>query len=97
MGHIYLNEAQAVEACATPSLKRLIPHFAQQRSEKCRYRQSIQERWDLAIPAVDLDRAGENCLYQMEAMSMKWISVDQALTSVTHMAVTRVQEAKGKQ
>lgn len=86
-----------MEAGATPSLTRLLSHFAQQRSEKHRYRQNIQARWNQAIPAVELERAGENCLYQMEAMAKKWISADEALTLVAHMAITRIQEAKYKQ
>lgn len=95
--HGYTSEAQAMEAFATPSLERLIPYFARQRSEKCRYRQSIQERWNLAIPAVDLDRAGENYLYQMEVMTRKWSCANQALTLVTHIAIKGIQEAKEKQ
>ncbi|MCJ1269402.1 hypothetical protein MMC22_009294 [Lobaria immixta] len=95
--HGYASEAQAVEACANPSLERLIAHFSLQHNEKHRYRRSIQQHWNLAIPAVDLDQVGENCLYQMEAMARKWGCVHSALTLVTHMAIERIQEAKRKQ
>ena len=95
--HGYTSEADAVKAWSNPSLQRLLRHFSVQRSDKCKYRQSIQIHWNLAIPAIYLNKVGENCLHQIEIMAKKWSNPQDALTLVTYMAIKQKKDTKNKQ
>ncbi|MCJ1260754.1 hypothetical protein MMC22_000616 [Lobaria immixta] len=84
-------------AWSNTSLQRLLSHFSVQRSDKCKYRQSIQIHWNLAIPAIYLNKVDENYLHQIEIMAKKWSNPQDALTLVTHMAIKRKEDTKNKQ